>query len=209
MNSGQQNRISFHETIQPEIIWSAPRFERSVAVKLAAGGNQGGKTRALIAAMEKEWKKIFPKTSFGFNFLDDSIQYLYGQEANTAWLMQVATVITILISCMGLFGLALFTASRRAKEVGIRKVLGATVSNVALLLSRDFLLLVLLAFVLASPIAWYFADAWLSDFADHTMMNGWVLAEAGAAAIGLTLLTVGFQAVRAAMANPVETLKNE
>jgi ABC-type antimicrobial peptide transport system permease subunit len=159
--------------------------------------------------MEKEWKKIFPKTPFGFNFLDDSIQYLYGQEANTAWLMQVATVITILISCMGLFGLALFTASRRAKEVGIRKVLGATVSNVALLLSRDFLLLVLLAFVVASPVAWYFADAWLSDFADHTMMNGWVLAEAGAAAIGLTLLTVGFQAVRAATANPVETLRGE
>ena len=200
---------SFHEAIQPEIIWRAPRFERSVAVKLATGGNQGGKTRALMAAMEKEWKKIFPKTPFGFNFLDDSIQWLYGQETNTAWLMQVATVITILISCMGLFGLALFTAGRRAKEVGIRKVLGATVSNVALLLSRDFLLLVLLAFVVASPVAWYLADAWLSDFADHTMMNGWVLAEAGAAAIGLTLLTVGFQAVRAAMANPVDTLRSE
>jgi len=200
---------SFHEAIQPEIIRREPRIERSVAIKLATGGKQGGETSALIAAMEKEWKKIFPKTPFGFNFLDDSIQYLYGQEANTAWLMQVATVITILISCMGLFGLALFTASRRAKEVGIRKVLGATVSNVALLLSRDFLLLVLLAFVVASPVAWYFADAWLSDFADHTMMNGWVLAEAGAAAIGLTLLTVGFQAVRAATANPVETLRGE
>jgi putative ABC transport system permease protein len=103
----------------------------------------------------------------------------------------------------------LFTARRRRKEIGIRKVLGATVSHLALLLSRDFLLLVVLALVIASPIAWYFADAWLRDFAYRTSMNGWVLLEAGLAAIGLALLTVGFQSLRAARANPVDTLRTE
>jgi len=117
--------------------------------------------------------------------------------------------ITIIISCMGLFGLALFTAERRAKEVGIRKVLGATVQQVALLLSKDFLLLVVLALLIASPVAWFFAARWLNDFAYRRPMDGWVLVEAGLAAIGLALLTVGLQAWRAARANPVEALRSE
>jgi ABC-type antimicrobial peptide transport system permease subunit len=141
--------------------------------------------------------------------LKKTITQLYDEETKTAFLMEAATGITILISCLGLFGLALFTARRREKEIGIRKVLGATVGNLTLLLSRDFVLMVCLALLIASPVAWYFADAWLRNFAYRISMNIWVLLEAGLAAIALALLTVGYQAVHAARANPVDTLRNE
>ena len=200
---------SFHETIQPEAIWHFPRAEQSIGIKLAVRGQQGASAKAIIASIETEWKKVFPKTPFSFSFLNESITWLYGEETNTAFLMQSAMVITILISCLGLFGLALFTAGRREKEVSIRKVLGATVANVAVLLSRDFVLLVVIALAIASPVAWYFADAWLKDFAYRTTMNAWVLLEAGAAAVALALLTVGFLALRAARQSPATVLRRE
>ncbi len=200
---------SFHETIQPMVIWNFPRGERSLGIKLATEGNSGAEAKKTIAAIGAVWKDIFPKTPFTYSFLNESITQLYDEEYNTAFLMEAATAITIVISCLGLFGLALFTARRREKEIGIRKVLGATVSNVTLLLSRDFAGLVVLALAIASPLAWYFADAWLKDFAYRTTMNVWVLVEAGLAAVALALLTVGFQALRAARANPVDTLRSE
>jgi len=200
---------SFHETIQPEAIFDFPRGEQSIGVKLAVQGQQGASAKAIVASIETEWKKVFPKTPMNFSFLNESITWLYGQETNTAFLMESATVITILISCLGLFGLALFTASRREKEVGIRKVLGATVANVAVLLSREFVLLVVISLAIASPVAWYFADAWLKDFAYRTTMNAWVLLEAGGAAVVLALLTVGFLALRAARQNPATVLRRE
>ena len=200
---------NFHETIKPMIIWHFPGGERSLGIKLATQGKRGGEAKAIIAGIAAEWKRVFPRTPFSYSFLNESITELYEEETNTAFLMQAATTITILISCLGLFGLALFTARRREKEVGIRKVLGATTSHVALLLSRDFLVLVVLALIIAGPIAWYFADAWLRDFAYRTTMDAGVLVEAGVAAIGIALLTVGFQALRAARANPVEALRSE
>jgi hypothetical protein len=200
---------SFHERIKPLVIRHDASVERSVAIKLATVGKQGDEARTLMANIETEWKKVFAKNPFAYSFLNASIARLYNEENNTAWLMQAAMVITILISCMGLFGLALFTASRRAKEVGIRKVMGATVSQIFLLLSRDFLLLVLVSLVIASPVAWYLAARWLNNFAYREPMSVWVIAEAGLAALALALLTVGFQAVRAARANPIETLRSE
>jgi len=200
---------SFHETIKPLVIWDFARGEQSLGVKLASMGKHGAEAKKILAGIEKEWKQVFPKMPFTYSFLNESITQLYDQEANTAFLMEAATTITIAISCLGLFGLALFTARRREKEIGIRKVLGATVSNVTLLLSRDFVGLVVLALVIASPVAWYFSDAWLKDFAYRTTMNIWVLVEAGLAAVALALLTVGFQALRAARANPVEALRSE
>jgi putative ABC transport system permease protein len=197
---------SYHETIKPLVIMRDGRLEQEVAVKLATKGRQAGDAKLLLAEMEGIWKKLFPNTGFQYDFMNESISLLYEQETNTAWLMGVAMSITILISCMGLFGLALFTAGRRAKEIGIRKVLGATVANITLLLSRDFLVLVVLAIVIASPVAWYFADQWLEDYAFRAPMNIWVIVEAGLAAIGIALLTVSVQALRAAQANPVKGL---
>ena len=201
---------SFHETIKPLVIINEARAISSVGIKLATMGRRDARAaKTAIAAIEKEWKGIFPKTPFAYSFLSESITWLYGEETNTASLMGVAVAITVAISCMGLFGLVVFTAGRRSKEIGIRKVLGATVVHVVLLLSRDFILLIGLALLIASPVAWWLADMWLDDFAYKVPMSVWVLIEAGMGALGLALLTVGWQAVRAARAKPVETLRSE
>jgi ABC-type antimicrobial peptide transport system permease subunit len=162
-----------------------------------------------MAALEREWKTSFPRAPFVSSSLKETIDQLYIEENRAALLMQSATVIMILISCMGLFGLALFSASRRAKEIGIRKVLGATVAGVSLLLSREFLLLVVTAIVIASPLAWFLAITWLRDFGYRTVMDGWVLVEAGGAAMVLAMVTVGFQAFRVASVNPVDVIRDE
>lgn len=201
---------SFRETIKPLVIIDDPRMMMCLGIKLATMGQRQATTaKRTIAAIEKQWQGIFPKTPFVYSFLSESITWLYNDETNTAWLMHVAVAITVAISCMGLFGLALFTAGRRAKEIGIRKVLGATVANVVILMSRDFLLLVGLALGIASPVAWWLADRWLADFAYRVPMSIWVVGEAGLGAMGLALLTVGWQAVRAARGNPVDTLRSE
>jgi len=206
---GDFHEEGFHAPIKPLVIRSFPRMESSLGVKLATLNRSGGEAKAMIAGMEKVWKGVFPKTPFTYNFLSESITQLYQQEANTAFLMKAATFITVCISCLGLFGLALFTVRRREKEIGIRKVLGATVRSISFLLSRDFLLLVLIALVLSSPIAWWLADWWLSDFAYRAGMNIWVIVEAGFAASFVALLTVGFLALRAARENPVKVLRRE
>lgn len=200
---------SFHEAIRPAIIRNVPAAFGETAIRLASQGRSSAQVQATLGKISAIWKGIFPEEPINYVFLNETITELYDQEMHTAWLMDVAMGIAIAISCMGLFGLALFTAGRRAKEIGIRKVLGATVTNVVVLLSRDFLALVGLAFVIAAPLAWYFADAWLSDFAYRVPINVWVLAEAGIGAMGLALLTVGWQALRAALVNPVENLRTD
>jgi putative ABC transport system permease protein len=200
---------SFHEAIRPLFILNTAAGLDETAIRLASQGRSAEQVQATLAKITSTWKGIFPEEPINYVFLNETITQLYDQEMHTAWLMDVAMGIAIAISCMGLFGLALFTAGRRAREIGIRKVLGATVTNVVLLLSRDFLALVGLAFVIAAPLAWYFADAWLSDFAYRVPMSAWVLVEAGIGAMGLALLTVGWQALRAALVNPVENLRTE
>lgn len=200
------HQTSFHETVRPLIIITWQSDARSVAVRL---GVRGDSAKKVMAALESEWKKMYPRAPFTSSSLQDTIDRLYLEENRTALLMQSATVIMILISCMGLFGLALFSASRRAKEIGIRKVLGATVAGVSLLLSREFLLLVVTAILIASPLAWFLANSWLRDFGYRTAMDGWVLAEAGGAALVLAVATVGFQAFRVASVNPVDVIRDE
>ena len=162
-----------------------------------------------MAGMEAEWKKQFPDRPFNARFLTESISGLYAQEENTSWLLNMATGVTIFISCMGLFGLGLFTTQRRAKEISIRKVLGASVTSITTLLSKDFVLLVGIAFVVATPVAWWFSHQWLQDFVYRTGLSWWVFVLAGTGAMGIALLTVGWQAMRTAMANPVKYLRNE
>jgi len=200
---------SFHEAILPAAIGNMVDQQHSVAIKLTASEKNTKDVKALLAGMEQEWKKIFPNDGFQYSFLNESITWLYGQEENTAWLIKVAMGITIFISCMGLFGLGMFTAQKRTKEIGIRKVLGASVADIAVMLNRDFVVLVLIAFVIAAPISWYFMHQWLQDFAYRTTMSWWVFALAGLSAVAVALLTVSWQALRAAVANPVESLRME
>lgn len=200
---------SFHEAIKPAVIGNMPEFEHSLAIRLTASEKNTKDVKALLAGMEQEWKKVFPNDGFQYSFLNESITWLYGQEENTAWLINVAMGITIFISCMGLFGLGLFTAQKRTKEIGIRKVLGASITDITIMLNRDFVILVLIAFVIAAPISWYFMHQWLQDFAYRTEMSWWVFALAGLSTIVIALLTVSFQALKAAIVNPVESLRTE
>ena len=200
------HQTSFHETIRPLIIITWLSDAKSVAVRL---GVQGDSAKKVMSALASKWRTLFPRVPFTSTSLQETVDRLYIEENRSALLMQSATVIMILISCMGLFGLALFSASRRAKEIGIRKILGATVAGVSLLLSREFVLLVITAIVIASPLAWFLANSWLRDFGYRAAVDGWVLAEAGGTALVLVVVTVGFQAFRVARVNPVDVIREE
>ena len=200
---------SFREAIQPLVIENVPERKASVAIKLADGEKNRKSAKTTILQIEKQWKAIFPDTGFNYSFLNESINWLYEPENQTIWLVYVAMCITIFISCMGLAGLGMFTAERRTKEIGIRKVLGASVASIATMLSRDFVKLVLIAVVIASPAAWYFMNQWLQDFAYRTNIGWWIFVLSALSAIGIALAAISFQAIRAAIANPVRSLRTE
>jgi ABC-type antimicrobial peptide transport system permease subunit len=134
---------------------------------------------------------------------------MYDKEQNTSKLLTWATGLSILISCLGLLGLAMFTTSLRTKEIGIRKVLGATVSQIVTLLSTELVMLVLLSFVIVTPVAWWAMNKWVQNFADHTSISWWVFAVSGAGMLITAFLTLSFQTIRAAIANPVKSLRSE
>ena len=163
----------------------------------------------LIAAIQKTWNRINPDSPFAYSFLDQDFQRNYEKEALTSQIVRYFTAIAIVIACLGLFGLAAFTAEQRIKEVGIRKVFGASVAQVAALLSKDFLKLVLISIILSSPIAYYLMNKWLQSFAYHIDIQLWVFFLGGAAAVSIALVTVSFQAIKAAIANPVKSLRSE
>jgi putative ABC transport system permease protein len=200
---------SFHEVIPPFFMTTTARAAHTISVKLATSGRQLGQVKSTLAAIEKIWPSIYPDKPLELTFFDDTIAAFYEQEDKTAQLMNTAMAIAIFISCMGLFGLAAFTMQQRAKEIGIRKVLGASVANIASMLSKDFLQLVLIALVIASPVAYYFMHQWLDNFAYRTAISWWVFVLAGVAAIVITVCTIGFQAIKAAVTNPVKSLRSE
>ena len=174
------------------------------AVKL-----QGKNLAATIQKVGEAWKKQFPDYPFEYKFLDDEFDQSYRKEAQTSRVFALFAALAIFISCLGLLGLVTFAAEQRTKEIGVRKVLGASVSSIVTLLSKDFLKLVLIAIVIASPIAWYAMHVWLQDFAYKISIEWWVFALAGLLAVGIALLTVSFQSVKAALMNPVKSLRSE
>ncbi|MFD2933675.1 permease prefix domain 2-containing transporter [Spirosoma flavum] len=200
---------SFHEKISSSFIGYMPRQSKNIGVKLVTRGGQISDLTTTLANIEQQWKAVYPDNKFDYEFLDDSIAKLYEKEQKTGQLVNTATTIAILISCMGLFGLATFTAEQRTKEIGVRKVLGASVASIVALLSKDFLLLIIIALIIASPIAWWTLNQWLQDFSYKTDVEWWIFALAGFLAVGIALLTVGFQSVKAALINPVNSLRSE
>jgi len=153
--------------------------------------------------------RIFPDFVFEYKFLDDKIESFYKEENRLSYLYRIFAAIAIFLSCLGLYGLASFMAVQRIKEVGIRKVLGASVSNVIYLFSKEFIILIAIAFVIASPIAWYFMDDWLRDYPYRINLSWWIFLAGGIGAIIIALITVSFQAIKAAIANPVRSLRTE
>ncbi len=162
-----------------------------------------------IARIQTLFQQTYPDADFEYAFFDESIAKLYEKEIKTAQLLSWATGLSILISCLGLLGLVMYTIHTRRKEIGIRKILGASVSNIVLILSKDFVKLVLVSFVLAAPLAWWAADQWLQDYAYKTTLSGWVFVLSGFAMLVLALLTLSIHTLKAATENPVKNLRNE
>ncbi|SDS24486.1 putative ABC transport system permease protein [Mucilaginibacter mallensis] len=165
--------------------------------------------KELLSKIEAIWHKDMPSTPFEYLFLDQEVQKQYEAEITMSQIINSFTLMAILISCLGLFGLAAFSAEQRNKEIGIRKVLGASVSGIVQLLSKDFLQLVLISFVIATPIAWYAMNKWLQAFAYRISLSWWMFALAGVIAVFIALFTVSFQAIKAALSNPIKSLKTE
>jgi putative ABC transport system permease protein len=167
------------------------------------------KAKTVIASMEKMWNKDFPNYVFEYNFLDQSIADFYKQENQLSELYKIFAGIAIFISCLGLYGLVSFMAVRRKKEIGIRKVLGAPVGSIVFMLSKEFTILITVAFLIASPIAWYFMHQWLLQYTYRIMIGVGFFAATIISSICIAWLTVGYTAVKAATANPVKSLRTE
>jgi putative ABC transport system permease protein len=163
----------------------------------------------LIGSVEAQWKVVYPEERFTYSFLDDSIAQLYKSDLQAEWLINTAMLVTIFISCMGLFGLAMFTTQKRTKEIGIRKVLGASVINIMTMLSREITWLIILALIIASPVAWVCMHSWLQGFAYRITVSFWVFIQAGVGALLIALITISVLATKAAMTNPIKSLRSE
>ena len=195
---------SMHEKMGPLVVFDNPAWRNQFVVRTAAGN-----ASQALPGIEKIWKKHFPDSPLEYNFMDDTFNNLYKQDRQTSFLILIFAVIAVLISALGLFSLSAFEAEQRTKEIGIRKVLGASISGMVQLLLKDFLKLVFLSILLASPFAWWAMHKWLQAFAYRTEISWWIFAAAGIAAIVIALLTVSFQAIKAAVANPVNSLRSE
>lgn len=196
---------SLHRKIQGQIFDWSPRRQTSYLVASADTKN----LPALLSEMKNTWNKFNPDEPFKFQFMEDRLQQNYLADKRMSQLIFWATLLAIFISCLGLFGLASFAAERRSKEIGLRKVLGASATDIVTLLSKNFIFLVFIAFLIAAPISWYSMNQWLNDFAYRINIQWWYFVLAGLLAIVIAILTVSFQSLRAAYANPVESLKNE
>jgi putative ABC transport system permease protein len=198
------NFASMHEKITPIAIFPEYDWFGKLLVR-----TDGKNTAAAIKTVQAKWHEFYPNTPFEYHFLDQEFEEMYKTDQRTGNILTAFTVVTIFISCLGLFGLAVFSTRQRVKEIGIRKVLGANVMSIVGLVSSDFLKLVLIAVVISSPLAWYAMSAWLQDFAFRINISWWVFALAGGMAIVIAFITVGYQSFKAALSNPVKSLRSE
>ncbi|MBS1662979.1 MAG: ABC transporter permease [Bacteroidetes bacterium] len=195
---------SLHKRIGDMVFMNNPGWRNTIFVK-----TQAGKTPQALAAAKALWQRLAPDKPFEYIFQDEQFDQLYKDDRRLSTMIWVFSVIAIFISCLGLFGLAAFAAEQRTKEIGIRKVLGATVGNLVTLLSTDFLRLVLLSILIASPVAGWLMHQWLQDFAYHVPLSAWIFLLAGSMALLIAILTISFQALKAARSNPVKNLRTE
>ena len=200
------NYNSLHDEIKPFMLRYNPQ-NGGISHVIVSVGSTDYKT--LISKMEARWHKDFQGVPFEYSFLDDEVQKQYSSEITLSRIINLFTLMAIFISCLGLFGLAAFSAEQRKKEIGVRKVLGASVAGITTLLSKEFLKLVIISIVIATPVAWWAMNKWLQSFTYRVTINWWMFVLAGLLAIAIALITVSFQAIKAAMANPVKSLRTE
>jgi putative ABC transport system permease protein len=198
------NFASLHQQITPIVMFPEYDWFGKLLIKTS-----GKSTAATIAAVQAKWKGFYPNKPFDYHFLDQEFEEMYKTDQRTGSILKAFTMVTIFISCLGLFGLAVFSTRQRVKEIGIRKVLGANVMSIVGLISSDFLKLVLIAVVISSPLAWYAMSAWLQDFAFRIDIEWYVFLLAGGMAIVIAFITVGYQSFKAALSNPVKSLRSE
>ena len=198
------NDRSLRHELAPLLISTNSTMYRQAGIKLATTN-----MASTLQAVKKIWERTFPDYVYEYRFLDEKIESFYKQEEQLAQLYKIFAAIAIFLSCLGLYGLASFMAVQRIKEVGIRKVLGASAGNIVYLFSKEFILLILIAFLIATPLAWYFMHQWLQDYVYRINISWWLFAAGGLGAILIALLTVSFQAIKAAIANPVKSLRTE
>lgn len=170
---------------------------------------QPGYAETIVGALESKWQSLGSGTPFSYHFLDESFNNMYQAEQQVGRVAIAFAVIAVIIACLGLFGLATYMAEQRTKEIGVRKVLGATVNNIVMMLSRDFLVLIIIATLIAFPLAWWAMYKWLQDFEYRIGVGWWIFILSGLIAILVALFTISFQAVRAALSNPVKSLRTE
>jgi ABC-type antimicrobial peptide transport system permease subunit len=194
---------SMHEAIKPSVIDLVPEGGTIVA------SIQSDHQQATINAIQHLYEKFNPGFPFTFNFLDEAYQQQYESETRVSALSKYFAGLAIIISCLGLFGLAAFTAQKRRKEIGIRKVVGASAANITTMLSKDFIKLVFISLLIACPVSWWLMNSWLQSFAYRINITAWVFIVAGSSVIIISLLTVSFQSIKAAIANPVKSLRTE
>jgi len=202
------NYNSLHGDVKPFMLLFSPTREYPNLSNLTVAVNSKN-YKDLLGKIEAIWHKDVPGTPFEYAFLDDEVQKQYETEITLSNIINSFTLMAIFISCLGLFGLAAFSAEQRNKEIGIRKVLGASVTGIVELLSKDFLKLTLIAIVIATPIAWWAMDKWLQNFAYKISISWWMFALAGLLAVAIAFFTVSFQAIKAALTNPVKSLRSE
>jgi putative ABC transport system permease protein len=200
------NYNSLHDDVKPFMLMYNPQNYGISHVIVAVNSKD---YKALLSKMENIWHKDLPAVPFEYSFLDDEVQKQYTAEITLSRIINLFTIMAIFISCLGLFGLAAFSAEQRKKEIGVRKVLGASVTSIVQLLSKDFLILVGIAIVIATPVAWWAMHKWLQAFVYRIDISWWMFALAGGIAVLIALITVSFQAIKAAIANPVRSLRTE
>ena len=203
------NQESLHTPVKPMVFASQLDNCYALHIALKTGPNQASAWKTAIASIEKEFKEMYPGEDFSYGFLDESIAKFYKSEQDLSHLLTWATGLAIFISCMGLLGLVMYTTSLRMKEIGVRKVLGASVAQILTILSKEFVQLVLIASLLAIPLAWWAMNKWLADFAYRAPVSWWIFAISIAGMMLIALFTLSIQTIRAASANPVESLRTE
>jgi hypothetical protein len=195
---------SLKEEIAPLMMVNEPDWNGLAGIRFAPAELSG-----MLESIEEIWSRTYPNQIFEYQFLDDKIAGYYQQENRLSKMYRLAAALAIFLSCLGLYGLTSFMITERTKEAGLRKVLGAKVSQIVYLFSREFMLLIVVAFVIASPLAWYLMNRWLEGYTYHIDVTIWVFIAGGMMAMLIALTTIGYQTVKVAVANPVDSLRAE